>query len=556
MIEHAYKDLFKQDSVNKQILIAFDGGQLTNSEVYSESFELKESLCSESELTFGSCEASEVKFKIANTINSLKDKEIVVSELLNGDIQTPFPIGKYKVFSDVPSGDRNYRNITAYDAMYDIINADVTEWYESLEFPLTQKAFRDSFFAYFGITQEETTLIHDELTIEKTITGTGISGKLIIVCICELNGVFGHINRLGNFVYVSLEAKEKSGLYPSITLYPSTSLFPGYTASETNNSVGEVIDKNTYISCEYEDFKTKLITKLQIRQEENDLGVVAGDGTNAYIIENNFLVYGKLEEELQEIAEKTLNKICDISYKPFKAKLKGNPCFEVGDAIIICAKNGNIESYVLERTLTGIQSLKDTFEAQGAYEYKEKINSLKKDIQQLKGKSNVLERTLESTRSEITDIEAGLNTKIEQNTEKINASVQSIEKNISNSVESLNGDMANLTKKVEATMTSEQVRVEIQKEVEKGSSKVVTSTGVSVTDEGLTVDKSGSEMKTTIYDDGMKVFKNGEPTLVADNVGVEAKNLHATTYLIIGKNSRLEDYKVKRTACFYIGGGS
>ena len=60
----------------------------------------------------------------------------------------------------------------------------------------------------------------------------------------------------------------------------------------------ETIDvgKNTYINCTYQDFKTKAIDKLQIRKEENDIGVVVGEGDNTYIIQDNFLVYGKHPE--------------------------------------------------------------------------------------------------------------------------------------------------------------------------------------------------------------------------------------------------------------------
>ena len=61
-------------------------------------------------------------------------------------------------------------------------------------------------------------------------------------------------------------------------------------------------------------------------------------------------------------------------------------------------------------------------------------------------------------------------------------------------------------------------------------------------------------MKTQITEDGMTVYKNNESVLVANNVGVEAVNLHATTYLIIGNNSRFENYNDTRTGCFWIGG--
>lgn len=75
--------------------------------------------------------------------------------------------------------------------------------------------------------------------------------------------------------------------------------------------------------------------------------------------------------------------------------------------------------------------------------------------------------------------------------------------------------------------------------------------------EDLTIEKSGSQIKTRINEDGMRVYKNDEEMLKANNEGVDAVNLHAKTYLIVGNNSRFEDYEnadgETRTACFWVG---
>ena len=104
-------------------------------------------------------------------------------------------------------------------------------------------------------------------------------------------------------------------------------------------------------------------------------------------------------------------------------------------------------------------------------------------------------------------------------------------------------------------MTAEELKLEIKKEIDNGVSKVETTTGFTFNEEGLTVNKSGSEIKTLITEDGMTVYKNNEAVLRANNTGVDAMNLRATTYLIIGNNSRFEDYDTNRTGCFFIGGG-
>lgn len=415
MDDYKNKDLFQQDAVDKQLSIAYDGGVITNSDLYSGEFELRESLCSGSELKFGACEASILKIKVANVIGSLKNKELTVTEVLNGDKEAPFSYGKYKVYSDVPSGDRTYRTITAYDAMYDIINMDVAVWYNSIKFPLSLKKMRDSFFNYMGITQVETSLVNDAMTIEETINSTTISGKTIISSICELNGVFGHINRDGKFEYVRLTQKA-AGLYPAVDLYPSKQLYPMEDKSET-------VKKSNYIDVEYEDYKTQPITKLQIRDKEGDIGAVVGSGSNCYIVQSNILTYGKSAEELATVAKNLYDVVKDITYRPFKATMKGLPYIEVGKAIRINSKRQVIESYVLTRTLKGIQALRDSMQASGVYEYAEKVNSINEQINQLRGKTNTLVRNVEETQSTLEDVATGLQSQITQTAEAISSEV-------------------------------------------------------------------------------------------------------------------------------------
>ena len=95
----------------------------------------------------------------------------------------------------------------------------------------------------------------------------------------------------------------------------------------------------------------------------------------------------------------------------------------------------------------------------------------------------------------------------------------------------------------------------VQEELASGVNKVTTTTGFTFNQDGLTISKSNVDITTDISEDGMRVSKDGQVVLTADNNGVEALNLHATTYLIIGENSRFEDYdNGSRTGCFWIGG--
>ena len=428
MVNYELSELFKKDGIDKQLIIQTEDKAvtITNTELHQEKFELTESLCSESELAFGSCEASSIKFTMSNVFTSLKDKWITVTMSLNGSTDKPFQFGHYKVYSDKPTADRTQRDVVAYDALYDIINANVMGWYDSvlpnLDSTITLKNFRDSFFEHFGVAQKDITLPNDSMVIKRSLdkeTGNVqtnvLSGSTVIKAICEINGCFGHINRQGQFEYIFLK-QDIQGLYPANDLYPSDDLYPKSPDSYR-------INKSDYITADYEDYIVEPITKLQIRSSDSDVGTIIGNGNNAYIIENNMLTYQKTADEMQTIAQNIYNKISKIRYRPFTADLRGNPCLEVGDAIRILTKNAIVESYVLERDLKGIQALRDSFSSVGEQYYSEKVNSTQTSIKQLENRSNKLERTIEETKSTITDVENDLSSQIKQTVESITTEV-------------------------------------------------------------------------------------------------------------------------------------
>ena len=420
MIDYEHINLFSEDSVDKQFLIVSDDNSvaITNTELHQGSFELTESISSDNNLVFGTAVASTVKFTASNVFTQLKNKWITVYITLDHDTSNSFKLGRYKVYSDSPTADRKKRTVVAYDALYDILNADVAKWYNSIlpskSSKVTLKKFRDSFFAHFGIEQEEINLINDNMTVEKTIEPDQLSGKVVVNAICEINGCFGHIGRNGQFQYIYLK-QSIEGLYPAQDLYPSEDLFP-----RASDSI--LIGTGTYIPpCTYEDYKVQSITGLQIRTEENSIGIEVGTAENQYVIDDNFLVYGKGASELREIAQKILQKIIGIVYKPFSTKAKGNPCIEVGDAVRLNTKTQRIESYVLQRVLSGIQALRDSFSSTGNEYLDNKPNSIARSITQLKGRTNELIRTNEETRSTLTNLETSTQTQFRQTAEEISA---------------------------------------------------------------------------------------------------------------------------------------
>lgn len=463
MVDFIHKDLFLKNSIPKKFFITSDTATITNTELHQEKFSLKESLCSESYLAFGSCEASEIEFTVSNVFTSQMNKELTVRIGLNEDMDNLLTVGKYKVYSNKPTANRKDRVIKAYDAMHDILNADVLDWYNSIlpstGSSATVKQFRDSFISHFGLEQEETTLINDDILIRRTVNPEKLSGKDVITKLCEMNGCFGHIGRNGKFKYIYLEPITES-LYPSDTLYPADDLYPreANTFSFTSSN---------YISANAEDYIVEKITRIQIRQDENEIGAVVGNEGNDFIIQDNFLLYGKSASELDTIAQRILDKVGGIYYRPFEAKVKGNPCLEVGDGITIGTKYMVINSYILQRILTGIQSLRDNFIASGQPIREDRVNGSNSQIQQIKGRYNKLTRTVDETRLEMGDMEKELYSTISVTASELRTELSDVknglESSINQTASQIRLEVSDIENDLQSqiTQTASQIRTEI-----------------------------------------------------------------------------------------------
>lgn len=434
MINSNLKEKYWDSSTDKQMVISVVGTnqKIDNSMLEIGTFALEESLCSESELKFGACEANCVKFTARNTAGNIIGKTISIEETIDGDSENPMPYGVFKVASDVPTADRTKRQITAYDAMYDIINTDVKSWYAGLSFPMTLKQFRDSFFAHLGIAQVETSLVNDSMTVNKTIVATqtddssavteesAISGKTVVTAICEINGCFGNINREGKFEYVFLKAIT-SALYPAEDLFPSDNLFP--SDANTESMTGH------YITFDYEDFQSKEITQLEIKTSEDNVGAIAGTSGNNYSITGNFLVSDKTGAELEQIANNLLPIMAQAAYTPIKScTCVGNPCLTLGEPIRFNTTREIVETYLLQRTLTGVQSKRDSISAQGTQTHSAKVNSIRDTIESVERRTGKLERNADHLQSAYEDLEDQTNTKFEQTAKSISAEVNRAQK--------------------------------------------------------------------------------------------------------------------------------
>jgi hypothetical protein len=361
---------------------------------------------------------------------------------------------------------------------------------------------------------------YDDYAKRNTIVDE-IKGSEIIQAICEINGRFGHMSRDGIFKYIALKPIDFSdqGLWPRPDLYPDPNLYPVAAPFD------EEIERSYYEKVECEDYYIDKINRLVIQKEDNDVGYAypkdSGNDNyfltedvsinqnkdyfeclnpeaeypkysridtslypganpheegwyeytiyNTYTVTGNFIWYGFTDNErtLDVVGQNLLTYgVAQISeYRPFKMTASGNPCIEVGDSIKIHTRTGDIYSYVISRTLKGSQRITDEFETKGNKRRSAK-ESIYEAIVELKGKSNVLERTIDHTMSKIIDISNGLSSMIEQTSEAITLQV-------TNEVKGLNDK---ISEKYQAMReyTDSQIRDTVSHEVYDSQMGVVT----------------------------------------------------------------------------------
>ena len=282
-----------------------------------------------------------------------------------------------------------------------------------------------------------------------------------------------------------------------------------------------------------------------------------GEGATQFVRDNPF--FEAMESTAVADFLNTWHKpmLGGLTIQQFTCDWDGNYLLEVGDKIALERNDGSIVySYVLNDSITYDGALNEITK----WEYVDNDNetasnptTLGEILNQTFAKVDKVNQEIELIASKA-DANGAAISQLTVDTEGISTKVSSMETTVNDSIDSINGSLDSLTKSVETKVTSEQVSNIIQTEVmENGVSKVITTIGT-FDENGLTVSKSGSEMTTRIAEDGMTVYRDSEAVLVANNEGVNAENLHATTYLMIGGRSRFENYESNRTGCFWIGG--
>ena len=462
---------------------------------------------------FGVCQKAEVKLiDKQRALDFNTSQNLKVSFITNRSTVSPTP--RFYISEVTRDENTNELTISAYDVIYKAQNHTVSEL--NLEAPYTIGDVVSKIVGLLGVSFNYNVKTREAFNTEYP-EGANFDGtetlRVVLDAIAEATQTIYYVNNSNALTFRHLDIEGD----PVLT-----------------------IGKANYFTL---DSKTNRILSTIVRATELGDNVSASlevSGATQYVRDNPFW---DLREDIATLLDNAIAVVGGLTLNQFNCNWRGNYLLEPGDKIALVTKDDNtIISYVLDDKYT----YKGGLSADMSWSYQdndeESVNNpitLGDAIKKTYAKVDKVNKEIELVVSE---------------TEATSAAVSQLKMDTQNIEVSVSEKINEIDNKVNATMTSEQVEILVQEELAGGVEKVVTATGFTFDDEGLTITKSGTEISTQITEDGMTVSKNDEELLTANNKGVTATDLYAKTYLIVGLHSRFEDYGSDRTGCFWIGG--
>lgn len=419
---------------------------------------------------------------------------------------------------------KNKATITAYDKVYDLeANADL--WLASLTFPMTLKELTDSM----------ATKLNMKILLPEDTFSSFVVNQNFITNNVSYRQILSYIGQLTNRYF----KWGGSGMLQGMR----------YTESTT------VIDNTKYISLTMEENAIDPIDRLQIQSTHDDIGYVAGTGTNTYIITENPLVFSASKATATAtLATNLLDGLKNITYTPMKFSTFKDYGIDVGAILTINGKT----CYVMKKT---IKASGCEFECVGNKRRETQKTEQHSAITALNNKTNELVRTVDETKSTITSINGSI-TKIEDEQGNITSQMATITteqseikqtaQGLTSTVSSIQTSLQNLDGEVDTLSST----VSTVQQTATGLTSTVTQQGETISQIRQDLDKidiSGYVTFTDLKTSGSTVINGSNittgyisanrisgGTIDADTINVENLNAANLTKGLINAN-RISD---------------
>lgn len=373
------KEKWDSGSSKKEILLQFPDIQVGQSylelygdSVYAESMSLKEGLFDgNGALEVFGCVSSSFSIDIRHPNFDVDFKNTWINAFIRNVGESWVPLFKGYIYSVGVTRTENVINLQCYDALSHFADYNVYGAFLQLSDIFTFGRMMTEVMQFMDLPLADTDYPAKELTsvfLHKNLNSTEISFLDVIKSVAQLLGRFAIIDKDGCLDFREVTIWEDTLPYPSNDQFPANDFYPG-EYSEGNHTY---ID--AYKDIWFDDYFVKPIDKVTLRESESDADtVVIGTGNNNYLVEGNMFIKCLTSTDKITVATNIYNKIKDITYLPFDARVLGRPYIEVGDSTsfyVYDYSGGSPQTrlmtfVVFNRMLKGIQWLEDIYTASG-----------------------------------------------------------------------------------------------------------------------------------------------------------------------------------------------
>lgn len=251
---------------------------------------------------------------------------------------------------------RNTYKVYAYDAVSKLDGIQST-WLRSIQgnFPMSLWAFAQAVAQQCGVTLESTALPRSGDYQVQAFYSDNLTGRQLLSWVAEASCTFLRATPDGGIEFSWYIENPVTGIFPDATEHWVALDLSGELLACADGSIWTYNqDTAAYRSggLSYEEYSTALIDKVQIKQSDDDVGVIYPPdetGQNALVIQGNLLLTTDTAAALQPVAQAIFETMQRISYTPLKASLfSDGRVFAAGQIITATDPQGNaLQAYLM-----------------------------------------------------------------------------------------------------------------------------------------------------------------------------------------------------------------
>lgn len=390
---------------------------------------------------------------------------------------------------------RNTYKIYAYDVVSKLDGIQST-WLRSIQdnFPMTLWSFAQLVAQRCSLTISNTVLPRNGDYQVQAFYADNLTGRQLLSWVAEASGTFLRATPDGKleFSWYTPDSHD-TGIMAGDQGVRAIVRLSGDVLRTSQDEIYRIgISGRFYYqsSLTYEDYQTEKIDKVQIKQTDDDVGVIYPPdetGTNALVISGNLLLTTSTAETLQPVAQSLYGLMADVTYTPCEIEIQDDGQTHAGDIVEVTDSRGNsFTAYIMEAvssggrlklTCTGNASRDGTaaVNEQSYTNLQGRVLEISASVDGLKITNRDLQGSLASLELTVDGIETNVQKQIDDLTDYVDTETGQIKD------EAVNEAVQQAVQQVDETLTFYPTTVEMNSAIQQSASQIQLSVSQTLT---------------------------------------------------------------------------